>query len=159
MVLKDNKMKKYGIYIAMLLLGIGIGYIIFGSNSKTKKLVHQENKPTNISWTCSMHLSVMLENKGDCPICGMELIPTNEDKMELSKEQFRLTENAMALANIQTTVIGKSNEDTNVIQLSGKIRENEDASAVEVIHFSGRIEKLYVDTVGENISKGKLIAK
>jgi Cu(I)/Ag(I) efflux system membrane fusion protein len=30
-------------------------------------------------WTCSMHRQVKQETKGDCPICGMELIPEYEN--------------------------------------------------------------------------------
>ncbi|MBE9490724.1 MAG: efflux RND transporter periplasmic adaptor subunit, partial [Bacteroidetes bacterium] len=45
-----------------------------------------------------------------------------------------------------------------VITISGKISENDKASAVQTAHFGGRIEKLNFKTVGELVSKGALIA-
>ena len=55
-------------------------------------------------------------------------------------DQFKLTENAMALANIQTSTVGNSEAEDNALKLSGKIVENEEANTVQVSYFSGRIE-------------------
>ena len=73
-------------------------------------------------------------------------------------DQFKLTENAIALANIQTTVVGRGNIEGNTIKLSGKIAENEEANAVQVSYFSGRIERLNINFTGEEVRKGQLLA-
>ena len=57
-------------------------------------------------WTCSMHPQIMQPEPGDCPICGMELIPAETNADGLAADQFKMTENAMALANIRTTTVG-----------------------------------------------------
>ncbi|MFV0237874.1 MAG: efflux RND transporter periplasmic adaptor subunit, partial [Flavobacteriales bacterium] len=44
------------------------------------------------------------------------------------------------------------------LRLSGEIQENEKADKVQVSHFSGRIEKLNVNFVGEKVNKGQLLA-
>src|SRR5690606_32461962 len=113
---------------------------------------------TNQMWTCSMHPQIMQPESGDCPICGMDLIPADGGSDGLLADQFKLTENAMALANIQTTIVGKGNVEGNTIKLSGKIAENEEANAVQVSYFSGRIERLNVNFTGETIRKGQLLA-
>src|SRR5690554_3619600 len=70
-----------------------------------------------------------------------------------------MTTNAMALANIQTTVVGNSSEtEENSLLLSGKIMPNEEANAVQASYFEGRIEKLNVNFTGEEIRKGQLLA-
>ncbi|MBT8304103.1 MAG: efflux RND transporter periplasmic adaptor subunit, partial [Bacteroidia bacterium] len=61
-------------------------------------------------------------------------------------------------ANIQTTVVGKGNVEGSTIKLSGKIAENEEANAVQVSYFSGRIERLNVSFTGEEVRKGQLLA-
>ena len=76
----------------------------------------------------------------------------------LPADQFKLTENAIALANIQTTIVGNGKADNNMIKLSGKIVENEEANAVQVSYFAGRIEQLNVSFTGEAIRKGQLLA-
>ena len=152
-------MKKYIIYIGILTVGLLLGEFFFGnSNTKETEHNHSEMDETNQKWTCSMHPQIMQPEAGDCPICGMDLIPSEAGADGLAADQFKLTENAMALANIQTTIVGKSTVDYNTIKLSGKIVENEEANAVQVSYFSGRIERLNVSFTGEEVLKGQLLA-
>jgi Cu(I)/Ag(I) efflux system membrane fusion protein len=152
-------MKKYIIYIGILSVGLFLGWLLFGGSSNTETAhTHKEVAETNQLWTCSMHPQIMLPEFGDCPLCGMDLIPAESSAEGLLADQFKLTENAMALANIQTSVIGNSETKNNGIKLSGKIVENEEANAVQVSYFSGRIERLNVNFTGEEIRKGQLLA-
>ncbi|QYJ69349.1 efflux RND transporter periplasmic adaptor subunit [Flavobacterium litorale] len=154
--MKNNKIV---IYIGLLIVGVLLGWLLFGGSLK-KETKHNQDEvsETNQLWTCSMHPQIMQPESGDCPICGMDLIPAESGADGLLVHQFKLTENAMALANIQTTVIGKGNVDGNAIKLSGKIAANEEANAVQVSYFSGRIERLNVSFTGEEVSKGQLLA-
>lgn len=152
-------MKKYLIYFGILALGLVLGWLLFGGSSKTEtEHNHTKVLETNQMWTCSMHPQIMQPEPGDCPICGMDLIPAETGADGLSVDQFSLTENAMALANIQTTIVGMNKIEDNSIKLSGKIAENEEANAVQVSYFSGRIEQLNVSFTGEAVSKGQLLA-
>ena len=153
-------MKKYIIYIGILVIGLILGWLLFGK-STTSETIHNHNEATmetNQLWTCSMHPQVMLPESGDCPICGMDLIPADTSADGLGADQFKLSKNAMALANVQTSVVGHRTIENNAIKLSGKIVENEEANAVQTAHFSGRIEKLYINSEGEKINRGQLLA-
>ena len=152
-------MKKYIVYLGILAVGLLLGWILFGGSSKEETdHNHDAVTETNQMWTCSMHPQIMQPEAGDCPICGMDLIPSEAGADGLAADEFKLTENAMALANIQTTVVGKGNAEGNTIKLSGKIAENEEANAVQVSYFSGRIERLNVSFTGEEVRKGQLLA-
>lgn len=152
-------MKHYINYIVILVVGLFLGWFFFGGSATDEgNHVHTEEKSTSQMWTCSMHLQIMQQESGDCPICGMDLIPVETGGMGLAADQFKLTKNAMALANIQTSIVGVSTLEDDLIKLSGKIVENEDNVAVQTAHFSGRIEKLYIKSVGEKISRGQLLA-
>ena len=152
-------MKKYIIYIGILAIGLLLGWLLFGgSSNKETEHNHSETAETNQMWTCSMHPQIMQPEAGDCPICGMDLIPAVSSADGLGADQFKLTENAMALANIQTTIVGANAIEGNTIKLSGKIAENEKANAVQVSYFSGRIERLNVSFTGEEVRKGQLLA-
>lgn len=152
-------MKKYIVYIGLILLGLIFGWLIFGGNAnKEKKHNHEVASQTNQMWTCSMHPQIMQPESGDCPICGMDLIPAEAGADGLTADQFRLTANAMALANIQTTVVGGESVEKGIVKLSGKIVENEEANAVQVTYFSGRIERLNISFTGEEVRKGQLLA-
>ncbi|TYB79771.1 efflux RND transporter periplasmic adaptor subunit [Bizionia myxarmorum] len=160
-------MKKYTVYIILVIAGIVLGGLIVnfisGSSSNSQagdssSHSHIEQSKNQDMWTCSMHPQIMQPEPGDCPICGMDLIPAESSADGLLADEFKLTENAMALANIQTSIVGSGIENDNFIKLSGKIVENEEANAVQVSYFSGRIERLNVNFTGETIAKGQLLA-
>lgn len=151
-------MKKYIVYLGILAIGIVFGWLLFGGSSSEKAAPdHAVVWKTEQMWTCAMHPQIMQPEAGNCPICGMELIPTGSGSDGLLADQFKLTENAMALANIQTSVIGKGMVANNSIKLSGKIASNEEANTVQVSYFSGRIERLAVSFTGEEVKKGQLL--
>ncbi len=154
-------MKKNNIYISIaVLVGVFLGYLIFGNKLGNKSSDNPDQAPElgHAIWTCSMDPQVKKHEPGDCPICGMDLIPLAPTNRETSTTQFSMTAHAMALANIQTSVVGASNANSGGIKLSGKIKENEEALSVQVTHFAGRIEKLFVKSTGQKVNHGQLIA-
>lgn len=152
-------MRKYRFYLGTLLVGLFLGWFLLGNLSNTNEVhEHIEIADRNERWTCSMHPQILREATGDCPICGMDLIPAETRADGLLADQFKLTANAMALANIQTSIVGSGKAKDNAIQLSGKIVENETMNVVQVSYFSGRIETLAIGFIGEEVFKGQLLA-
>lgn len=152
-------MKKYIAYIIVLAAGLGLGYIFFSGDSSSDKTETTTAEKDQV-YTCSMHPQVRKHEPGDCPICGMELIPVDQsgDSSEMGNA-ISMTDHAMALANIQTTTVGNGKASGNSMELSGKIKADENTSSVQPAYFSGRIEQLYIESEGEKISKGQLLAK
>ncbi len=157
-------MKKYIYYIAILALGLVLGYVFFGTTNEEGGDSHASHNMESTEtvaqmWTCSMHPQIMQPEPGDCPICGMDLIPAEAGAEGLAADEIRMTKNAMSLANIQTMVVGNATEaGGNSLTLSGKIMPNEEANAVQASYFEGRIEKLNVSFTGETVRKGQLLA-
>lgn len=152
-------MKKYSIYIGILGAGLALGWLIFGNSSKdsvTSEKNSSELKTEEI-WTCSMHPQIRQPEAGDCPICGMDLIPL-EANNNSNPLVFEMTDDAVKIANIQTTIVGSGGVNAKGLKLSGKIKADETNSASIVSHISGRIEKLFVSYTGEKVSKGQKIA-
>ncbi|MCB0465324.1 MAG: efflux RND transporter periplasmic adaptor subunit [Aequorivita sp.] len=154
-------MKKYIIYSAILAAGLLLGYLVFGNAPKESNLekthAHEGETATEM-WTCSMHPQILQPEPGDCPICGMELIPVDGNADGLSLDQIKLSKNAMALANVQTSVVGGGQVGDGVMMLSGKIQENQEDNSVQSSYFSGRIEKLNINFKGDKINRGQLLA-
>lgn len=154
-------MKKINVIyiVGALLAGLLLGYMLSpGSGRENDRHEHSEEEAATQIWTCSMHPQIRQPEPGNCPICGMELIPAEGDDTGLRETQFALSENAMALANIRTAVVGTAPGRSSTLFLSGKIRANEEANVVQASYFSGRIENLYVNTTGETIRKGQRLA-
>jgi len=152
-------MKKYSIYIVVLIIGFLLGWIFF-RDSSAKETMHNHNGVIQDSqkWTCSMHPNILQSEFGSCPICGMDLTKVSTNELGLNENQFKMTKNAIALANIQTLIVGNSNIENNAIALSGEIVTNENNNSVITAHFGGRIEKLYINYKGEEIRQGQLLA-
>ena len=155
-------MKKNVLYIGLAVIGgLLAGYLIFGNNSNEgldDEHDHSQEMVSGEMWTCSMHPQIMQAEPGDCPICGMDLIPAESEADGLAIGQFKLTKNAMALANIGTTRVGLGTSGDNTLKLSGKIKENEKAMETQASYFDGRIEKLFVNFEGEEVRSGQQLA-
>lgn len=152
-------MKKYIIYIGFLLLGLVIGWIVFKGKSapEGENTEHNHVEHTEQIWTCSMHPQIRQPEPGDCPICGMDLIPLEENANE-NPLVFTMSDNAVKIANIQTTVLGESVNSENGIVISGKIKSDETVSSSIVTHVAGRIEKMYISYTGQSVSQGQKVA-
>lgn len=162
-------MNKNILYIGIaVIVGLLAGYLIFSGKSEGSMAVKNvstmsdsydhSGETAEQMWTCSMHPQIMQPEPGDCPICGMDLIPAESGAEGLSANEIKMTDNAMALANIHTSTVGMGGSDGSSLKLSGKIRVNEEANATQATYFAGRIEKLNVSFTGETVAKGKLLA-
>lgn len=155
-------MKKNIFYIGLAVIGgMLVGYLIFGNSSNESVAEEHDHSQEMIQgqmWTCSMDPQVMQPEPGACPICGMDLIPAESEENGLAIGEFKLTKNAMALANIRTTKVGLGDSGDNTLKLSGKIKENEKALETQASYFAGRIEKLFVNFEGEEVRRGQKLA-
>ncbi len=151
-----KNIKNILIIVGVLLIGILLGKLFF-SNSETVESDNHQHETKAEHWTCSMDPQVDLPEAGSCPICGMDLILKAPSDDSLTENSFKLTKNALALANVETTIVGEGNF-SNSLTLSGKIQENETANASQTAHFNGRIEKLYASFTGEKVNRGQLLA-
>lgn len=161
-------MNKNILYIGVaVVVGLLLGWLLFGNNTskpisnKEQIDVHDHSEENSEQlWTCSMHPQIRQSEPGDCPICGMQLIPLKAGTEGLAVNEIQLTKNAMALANIQTTVVGSgaTANDDGMISLSGKIATNEENNSVQASYFDGRIERLNVNYEGQKVNRGQLLA-
>ncbi|WP_410879610.1 efflux RND transporter periplasmic adaptor subunit [Myroides sp. DW712] len=154
----QNNAVKYG---AILLVGLLLGWLVFGGSATHEH--NGEEAPTEEAatvWTCSMHPQIKMDKPGKCPLCAMDLIPLksagggddaiDDDAIQMSKE-------AIALANIQTTVVGRQDA-VKDLQLYGTIQVDERLQQSQTSHVNGRIEKLFINFTGESVKQGQLIA-
>lgn len=103
-----------------------------------------------------MHPNVVKNENGVCPVCGMDLVKIDVSTTAEIKNQFEMSERAMALANVQTNIIGKKSINKQVI-LSGEIKSNKKTDATQTTMFDGRLDKLDVNYIGEYVTKGQRI--
>lgn len=155
-------MKAKYIVIGIVLFTIGFGMAWFFKPVPETSAGEPTQQASNEIWTCSMHPQIRQNEPGQCPLCGMDLIPMDE-MTSGNPMVLEMTEEAVRLAHIQTTVIGQTgNADQgsrNRIVLNGKLQADERSASSLTAHLPGRIEKLYVGFTGEYVSNGQRIAR
>lgn len=111
------------------------------------------------TWTCSMHPSVMAPKPGDCPLCGMDLIPMETGAGdEANPHALRLADGQKAIAGIQTSVVARSKA-SHQVRLVGKLAVDETAIATLSAYVGGRLDRLYVDYTGLKVRAGDHLAE
>ncbi|UCS92220.1 efflux RND transporter periplasmic adaptor subunit [Echinicola marina] len=149
------------IALSTLVAGVLLGWLIFGGSSENnmdKEHQHTAEEAGETVWTCSMHPQIKQSEPGDCPICGMDLIPLEEDQNEvLDPMAISMSPTAMQLANITTVAVGTM-DPVKTVRLNGKVQEDERLVSSQSSHISGRIERLNVSFTGEYVNKGQVIA-
>ncbi|WKK79287.2 efflux RND transporter periplasmic adaptor subunit [Marivirga arenosa] len=150
------------IILASVVVGTLIGFFLNGSSDPQHE---QEGNSQNMEaenqiWTCSMHPSVRQNEPGDCPICGMDLIPLSESDNQdgLSANAVSMSSTAMKLASVETATVEKAMIEKEIL-VAGKLQENENQEYTQSAHFPGRVEELYVNYEGEFVRKGQIIGK
>lgn len=154
------KNKNSILVIVVLLIGVFLGWLLFGGNHSDES--HGENPDEthekHTTWTCSMHPQIRQSESGDCPICGMELIPLAQESTVGNSDMVMMSDYAQKLANVQTMTVGDKSE-AGQIQLNGKVAVDERRAYVQSSHIPGRIEQLMVNFTGEKVSRGQALAK
>lgn len=154
-----SKNKNIVIIAGSILLGLLLGWIFFaGGNGAEAEHVHVDTEEGETIWTCSMHPQIRQTEPGDCPICGMDLIPLENEEIEGDVLGVRMSENALRLANVQTTRVGGQDQ-TKEIRLNGRVAVDERRVSAQTSHIPGRIENLLVNFTGETVSRGQPLAR
>lgn len=158
------KTKTLLLYSGILICGLLLGYLFFGGSPDPQTLdEHISETHTNeageVVYTCSMHPQVRENEPGNCPICGMELIPAeNPDSKSVENEYtLTMTNAAVKLAEIQTSPVRYGNA-VHSFTLPGKVVENQNNVSSVTAHFPGRIRDLYVDYEGTFVQEGQKLA-
>lgn len=154
-----KNINKTTIYIAIgtLIAGILIGWLFFSDTKKTTVADEHQQHTENTIWTCSMHPQIRQSEPGQCPICGMDLIPLNNESSDGNPMEIKMSPTAMQLANVQTSVITKQ-KPVKEVRMNGKVKADERNVFSQSSHIPGRIEKLLVNFTGESVSKGQVLA-
>ena len=102
-------------------------------------------------WTCSMHPQIRQPAAGDCPICGMDLIPVAKTSGGL--RTLTISPEARALMNIETAPVERRYV-RHTIRMVGKVDYDETKVGYITAWVSGRLDNLYADFTGIRVNKG-----
>lgn len=132
-----NRKLLFRLGVPLLVIGILIAAIAMWPERST-------NATAEGQWTCSMHPQIRLDRPGQCPICGMNLIPVSQ-LSELSETERR--------AGIETEPVGHR-ELFKEVRTVGKLDYNERRIVYIAARVAGRVDRIYADFTGMQVKEG-----
>jgi Cu(I)/Ag(I) efflux system membrane fusion protein len=155
-----------GTALAALAIGVFAGRTLFSKQHEQDQAAGESASSSSIeaaaepaTWTCSMHPQIQQPQPGDCPICGMDLIPLEDDSGgDDGPRTMSMSESSRALAEIQTTVVKREYPDAKV-RLVGKLQFDETLEKSLTARFPARIDELFVNFTGIRVEAGDHLAR
>ncbi|RMG06596.1 MAG: efflux RND transporter periplasmic adaptor subunit [Planctomycetota bacterium] len=152
--------------VALLLVGLALGRLTASApaGSATGEAAPaggQEASPAKPTvWTCSMHPQIRLPEPGQCPICGMDLIPLGKGAggEDSGPRVYELSEAAAKLAEIETAPVERRPVQREV-RFVGRVDYDETRLDYITAWFPGRLDRLFVDFTGTRVEKGDHLAE
>lgn len=146
---------------ALLVVGVVLGFGIRGLVSRG----HRDDAPgaavgedsTGV-WTCSMHPQVRMDHPGQCPICGMDLIPlapegAPADGAALASDVIALGDHARFMAQVETALVERRLL-WNELRTVGRVTVDETAVAYITAWIDGRVDRVFADFPGTVVDRG-----
>ena len=159
--MEKQKTKTYITYSILILSGLLLGWLLFGGSSDDHHHDDHEHaeQAGSVEYTCSMHPQIRQDEPGDCPICGMDLIPASDEDDHQDDDPFLFTmrEAHSTWANVRTQGVESAHAGA-TLRLTGRVAVNEREERTLTAHFPGRIEQLYADYTGRFINQGERLA-
>ncbi|MBI1314304.1 DUF3347 domain-containing protein [bacterium] len=149
--------KAISIVEALVLLAIAVYWFTSGSKPLPSgeagvDRTHAEAGATK--WTCSMHPQIIKDKPGNCPLCGMKLIPLQMGGSKMTgMRQLVVSPAARALMNVQVAPVERHFVETRV-RMVGKVDYDETRLKHITAWVPGRLDRLFVDYTGVKVNDG-----
>ena len=145
--------------VAILAFVLG-GRLLGVSETPTMRDEEHTHEANETVWSCSMHPQIRKSEPGQCPICGMDLIPVQGSSEDGGADARRvsLSERAKTLARIRTAEAQRLDSGRVQRRLLGRVDYDERSLRTVTAWIGGRIDRLHVSTTGERVKRGQVIA-
>jgi Cu(I)/Ag(I) efflux system membrane fusion protein len=107
--------------------------------------------------TCPMHPQIRQPGPGDCPICGMPLVPATAAGADLDQFAVSIEPAQRRLANIKTATVTEQPV-SRQLQTMGSIEIDESRQATIASYIDGRVERMFADYTGVEVEAGDHLA-
>ena len=151
-----------GIALAVIIFGLGYGLALRGRGEAALTAAPApagaaqvgEKKAKILYWTCAMHPQIHVPGPGQCPICGMNLIPVREGGGGAgSLREYVTSEEAAKLLQIEVSPVERRFVDAHV-RMVGKVAYDETRLKYITAWLPGRLQRLFVDYTGVEVARG-----
>ncbi|MCY2929081.1 MAG: efflux RND transporter periplasmic adaptor subunit [Planctomycetota bacterium] len=146
----------------MVVIGVVAGNWESIMNHVDRWLPHAKAAPAGVEYFCPMHLNVVRDSPGNCPICGMPLVerpksPASGPASRPGPVQVQLTPQKMDMGRIATSTV-EFRLLAREFRLVGAVDYDETRQATITARVKGRLDKLLVNYTGQKVVKGDPLA-
>ena len=156
-----------GIVTLIALWSVLYGFGVFsGDFWRGEGHVHAPDAGKEI-WTCPMHPSIVSDRPGTCPICNMSLVKVDTTAVDTAvtgtSQVAGLATVSLSAEKVQrggvTTALVEKRTVSDPIRAVATISADETKLARVQTRFSGWVEKLHVNQLGQRVTKGEVLAE
>jgi Cu(I)/Ag(I) efflux system membrane fusion protein len=161
---RANKLSMVWIAIAVLSLGLN-GYLLFLHSGSTD-LPHPkiQNPKSKISYTCPMHPTIIQDQPGKCPICGMELVRSGDEALGTTaadsheggvtgRSTVTIDPKRQQLIGLKTSTVERRELRTER-RMFGRVQVDQTRVRKVNVKVEGYVEKILVDFTGKSVRRG-----
>ncbi len=149
-------MKTRLLLVVVLLLGVLLGWGVSRLGGKPGSAGAAAEKTL---YTCGMHPQIVQDHPGNCPICGMKLTPIRkQDAGTNAAAGAAIAIDPVTVQNmgIRTATVTRGPL-RKIIRTVGNVEYSEAALTEVTTKAKGWIEKLHVDTTGQQVHRGDVL--
>ena len=162
--------KKITIPLTILTLTVVVGSWLYKSGQLQKLAgwhkgdgTAKQQTDAKVLYTCPMHPFIIKDKPGSCPICGMTLVKKIQAAQASTQEmktleQVSLSPTQMVMANVATEKVNRAVL-VKGIDAVGIVQYDQARQAKVTAWVAGRIDRLYVDKVGDYVSTKRPVAE
>jgi RND family efflux transporter MFP subunit len=149
--------KRFLVIILCVIFFIGLAIFIVKQTNSNTHVSHESHETKKERYHCPMHPTYISDKPGDCPICGMRLVPIEEEGQKESNK----TQGEIKIDATKQQLIGVKKEKVQIRKLDkiirtvGKVNYNETKLVIVNTKISGWIEKIFLDYTGKFVKKGE----
>ena len=147
---------------ALLILGILLG---MGGTQVFSHHHHPADAPLPVPgkkqmYQCAMHPQVILDHPGDCPICGMKLVPMEGEVPKEPVSEGSAAHVPVTIDPERQQLIGLTTAEvvagpiSSELRAVGRVTVDETRVRKVNVKVEGFVEKLFVDYLGKAVAKG-----
>jgi Cu(I)/Ag(I) efflux system membrane fusion protein/cobalt-zinc-cadmium efflux system membrane fusion protein len=109
-------------------------------------------------YSCGMHPDVVHEGPGNCPICGMHLVPVRQDPVPEEPVSGAVSIDPIVVQNMGVRIEPVRRQTVfRHVRTIGEVEVGEDQISAVNLRFSGWVERILVDKTGDPVEKGQTL--
>ena len=144
--------KRITLYLFVILAVVAAGCNSSGKDDRSISAAKQ-------LYRCPMHHEIVRDNPGNCPICGMDLVPFGGEEKAVADINLSTAlqpTNSYVISTVPITTI-QQNEEQIEVEALGTVQYDTRATGSISARVSGRIEKLYLRYTFQDVNKGQKV--